>query len=85
MQSDFKYRVAARVGQWHVSRIDLAHRDSSDGTYKQALGYILHHTDVSSTEYVKRASNVGMSLHNKHSDKEIVYVNRYDWVRASSS
>ncbi|KAF8076975.1 hypothetical protein FPV67DRAFT_1777345 [Lyophyllum atratum] len=80
VQHGFKYRVAARVGRWVVSRIYLDDREpQDDNTEHWHIGYILHHEDVSPVEYVLRASKVGMSNHNDHPDRAIVYVNRYDW------
>ncbi|KAF8148413.1 hypothetical protein B0H34DRAFT_263015 [Crassisporium funariophilum] len=83
LQNDFKYRVAARVGRWEVSRIYLDKQDDSgnnnDGSKHWHIAYVLHHEDVSPVEFVRRASRVGISNNNKHSDKDIVYVNRYDW------
>ncbi|KAF8798691.1 hypothetical protein BYT27DRAFT_7203284 [Phlegmacium glaucopus] len=81
LQHDFQYRVAARVGPWKVSRVFVEEEDGSAPTghfLKRQIAYVLHHEDVSAIEYVCRASLVGISR-NKHDDKGIVYVNRYDW------
>lgn len=70
LMHDFQYRLAARVGTWKVSRIFLK------GDH---IGYVVYHSDVSPIEFVRRAADVGISNRNDHDDKEIVYVNRYDW------
>jgi hypothetical protein len=51
---------------------------------RRLIGYVLHHADVSAVDFVRRAAMVGISNGNTHSDKEIVYVGRYDWVRDKS-
>lgn len=78
-QNDFQYRLAARVGQWKVSRVYVASREPSDTHEPWHIGYILHHIDVSPIEYLDRACKVGISNGNGHDDRGIVYINRYDW------
>lgn len=54
--------------------------DNSYTLHRHLIGYVLHHVDVSAVDFVRRAAMVGISNGNTHDDKEIVYVNRYDWV-----
>ena len=70
-----------------MSRVFVGRQDeSSDHSYtrdRRLIGYVLHHVDVSPVEYVHRASKVGISNGNKHSDECIIYIGRYDWVCVS--
>lgn len=68
-----------------MSRVFIGRQDESinDNSYtrdRRMIGYVLHHADVSPIEYIHRASKVGISNGNKHRDKGIVYIGRYDWV-----
>ncbi|KAJ3264484.1 hypothetical protein HK104_006465 [Borealophlyctis nickersoniae] len=74
-QSVYSYRTAARKGTWHVKRIYL--NSGTTGSYQ--AGFICHHESVSATDLVRRAAAIGISNGNNHPDREIVYVNRYDW------
>ncbi len=70
MQNDFHYRAAARVGEWKVKQA-LINGD--------LVGYVIHHADEDATEMLKECAKVGMSNAQTHDNKNIVYVNRYDW------
>ncbi|KAG2377377.1 hypothetical protein C9374_009288 [Naegleria lovaniensis] len=78
LQSEFCYRAAARKGKWVVERFV----NSED---KWVGGFIVHHEDISGKELLERCSSIGISLAQSHEDKQIVYVNRYDWSWHSGS
>jgi hypothetical protein len=52
---------------------------------EQQVGFVVHHESVSPLELLKRAAAVGISHGQTHADKDIVYVNRYDWVPPTTS
>ncbi|CAF1226384.1 unnamed protein product, partial [Adineta steineri] len=42
-------------------------------------GYIIYNIHHNPVEILRRCATVGFSLYQTHSDRSIVYVNRYDW------
>ncbi|UJR13249.1 hypothetical protein I4U23_000270 [Adineta vaga] len=42
-------------------------------------GYIIYNIHHNPVEILRRCATVGASLHQTHSDRSIVYINRYDW------
>jgi hypothetical protein len=46
------------------------------------VGFVVHHESESPLELLKRAAAVGISHGQTHTDKDIVFVNRYDWVHS---
>ncbi|KAF0978876.1 hypothetical protein FDP41_001946 [Naegleria fowleri] len=78
LQSEFCYRAAARKGKWVVERF-VNPEENWVG------GFIIHHEDISGKELLERCATVGISLAQSHEDKQIVYVNRYDWSWHSGS
>ena len=69
LQSTFRYRLAARKGNWIVERFE-----SESGS-----GFVVHHEDLSGQELLDRCAKIGISNGQTHDDHNIVYVNRYDW------
>ena len=74
LQHCFRYRVPARKGVW---KVEAAFGRGA----ARPLGYVCHHADVDGADLLRRAAVVGVSLANDHADRDIVYVNRYDWAR----
>jgi hypothetical protein len=73
LQNAFRYRAPARKGLWKVQAAYLG------GT--GPIGYVCHHVEMDGADLLRRAAIVGPSLVNNHPDREIVYVNRYDWAQ----
>ncbi|XP_024401681.1 uncharacterized protein [Physcomitrium patens] len=76
LQQAFRYRVPARKGLWKVEVAYLGGVASSP-----PIGFVCHNVDVDGADLLLRAAVVGASLSNDHQDREIVFVNRYDWGR----
>ncbi|KAL3701534.1 hypothetical protein R1sor_019556 [Riccia sorocarpa] len=72
LQSSFRYRANARKGVWKVEPVFI------DDWH---VGYVCHHEDFDGLNVVREAAKVGRSLANDHENRNIVYVNRYDWGR----
>ncbi|CAM6086589.1 unnamed protein product [Calypogeia fissa] len=72
--SAFRYRARARKGLWKVEAVFYPNKT-------QPLGYVCHHVDVNGPDLLRRAAIVGVSYQNDHADRDVVYVNRYDWSR----
>jgi hypothetical protein len=68
IQHDFQYRAAARPGLWKVERAFLN---------KDHVGFVVCHSSQSGKELLERCSHVKFGEPSK--DKNIVFVNRYDW------
>lgn len=73
LQNAFCYRAPARKGLWKVQAAYL------EGTVP--IGYVCHHVETDGAQLLRRAAIVGPSLVNDHPDREIVYINRYDWAQ----
>ncbi|KAL9652004.1 hypothetical protein ABK040_000345 [Willaertia magna] len=67
IQNTFRYKAAARKGNWVVEKFIQA-----DEGFE--AGFIIHHEDISAKDLLDRCKKAGMS-----SAQDIVYVNRYDW------
>lgn len=74
LRHSFRYRAPARKGLWKVEA--AFGRKAS-----RPLGYVCHHVDADGPDLLRRAALVGVSLANEHADRDIVYVNRYDWAQ----
>ncbi|KAL2631454.1 hypothetical protein R1flu_016140 [Riccia fluitans] len=70
IQSSFRYRAKARKGVWGVEPVFI------DDWH---VGYVCYHEDFKGLDVVREAAGVGVSLANDHENRNIVYVNRYDW------
>ncbi|KAH6618406.1 hypothetical protein B0J18DRAFT_278437 [Chaetomium sp. MPI-SDFR-AT-0129] len=87
LQHRFSYRSAARNGQWKVrqynERVGDLIRDSDHPAYP--AGWILHHEDIDPRNTLARVRALdgtgpgAVSNRNRHTDKDIVYIGRYDW------
>jgi len=51
---------------------------------KYLMAFIAYHESVDAAHFVCEAAKIGISNSNDHKNQNIVYINRYDWVRASS-
>lgn len=71
---NYAYRTKAQVGKWHVLPIY-----SKSNNRKLHHGYIVYHHNVDPISIVRECKFIGISLHNDHKNKRIVYINRYDW------
>ncbi|KXS13344.1 hypothetical protein M427DRAFT_136544 [Gonapodya prolifera JEL478] len=89
LQHQFRYRSPARRGTWlvtpfHANVVDsdrVGESREDDGMF---VGWVVHHENVDPGEVVVRASRVGpsgggISNGNGHTDKSVLYINRYDW------
>ncbi|KAL3699103.1 hypothetical protein R1sor_017125 [Riccia sorocarpa] len=70
IQHNFRYRAKARKGVWKVEPVLI-------GDWH--VGYVCYHEDVSGIDVLRQAAKVGISGANNHENRDIVYVNRYDW------
>ncbi|KAL3690640.1 hypothetical protein R1sor_004291 [Riccia sorocarpa] len=70
IQHSFRYRAKARKGVWKVERVFIG---------KRHVGYVCYHEEVSGIDVLRQAAKVGISNSNNHNNRDIVYVNRYDW------
>ncbi|KAL6043362.1 hypothetical protein QOT17_023925 [Balamuthia mandrillaris] len=68
-QGILQHRVAARVGTWNYSRVchDVV----------QGEAFVIHHSEVSPKEYVRRAALVGFSTDEENEDDNIVYLDHH--------
>ncbi|KAL3701535.1 hypothetical protein R1sor_019557 [Riccia sorocarpa] len=69
-QSKFAYRAKARKGVWRVEPVFI------DDWH---VAYVCYHANFKGLDIVREAAKVGVSVANNHKNKNIVYVNRYDW------
>lgn len=67
----FNYRVKARKGKYKIY--------SRQGGYL----YLIVHEGHREEEIYERIEKVGFSMSNDHEDKDVVYINRYDWSCAA--
>lgn len=67
INTSFKYKVKAKKGDWLVQNAIM------DG---YQVGYVFHHKEYSGKDLLQRAAKIGI---NNHEDKEVIYVNRYDF------
>ena len=84
MQHPLRYRSAARNGKWKVRKIYGDRYYAGEiGEPKHHFGWIVYHEDVDPLEALVRGSRItpasGISLKNDHVDKDVLYVNRYNW------
>ncbi|KAL2642106.1 hypothetical protein R1flu_009693 [Riccia fluitans] len=70
LQHNFRYRAKARKGVWKVEPAFI-------GNWH--IGYVCHHEDVDGVDVLRQVAKVGISNANNHKNRDIVYVNRYDW------
>lgn len=87
IQHPLRYRSAARNGKWKVRKIYGDRYFAEDvGEPKDHFGWIVYHEDVDPLEALVRCSRItpvtGISLKNDHVDKDVLYVNRYNWAYA---
>lgn len=75
MQSAFAYCVAARPGTWVAQRIKI--KD------EYQIGFIVHHADVDGLELIQKTRPVRFGQ--RDANKEVFYINRYDWVSFDST
>lgn len=75
-QRSYRYRCRAAKGEWQAklyrARFD-SESESSDS------GYIIYNIHYNPTEILRRCAAVGQSLDQSHTDRSIIYINRYDW------
>lgn len=81
LASSFRYRVAARKGEW---KAEAAFLESSEGE-PWHVGFACHHVDVDGVEVLRRAAEAGLGGNGKFADLGIVFVDRYDWSGSRSS
>ncbi|KAI8808011.1 hypothetical protein BJ742DRAFT_810513 [Cladochytrium replicatum] len=74
---ELKFRCAARKGSWKVRRVYML--DEPDSTRERLVGWVMCHEDFDPLDVVKRVALVGKSLGNGHDDRNVKYINRYDW------
>jgi hypothetical protein len=70
MQNQFVYCCAARPGKWIANRLIM------NGSQ---IGYVVHHEDEDPLVMAHATKDVRWGV--PHTQKRVVYVNRYDWVR----
>lgn len=76
----FRFKVAARKGQW---KVEAVFQDNSEGE-PWHVGFVCHHVDVDGVEVLRRAAEAGLGGNGKFADLGIVFVNRYDWSGSRS-
>lgn len=80
----FTYRSAARNGRWKVRRYSMRARSDPDAPGRH-VGWILYHEDVDPMDTLARVRALdgtgpgAVSNRNRHTDKDVLYVGRYDW------
>ncbi|KAL2630035.1 hypothetical protein R1flu_014721 [Riccia fluitans] len=70
IQHNFRYRTKARKGVWKVEPAFIGDCN---------IGYVCYHEDVNGVEILRQAAKVGISNANNHENRDIVFINRYDW------
>jgi len=70
LTNDWQYRLAARKGEWKVSRLFID---------ENKVGFIAYHADIDPIEYAKLASDIGISSRSNQEHKKMLFINRYDW------
>ncbi|KAG6555789.1 hypothetical protein Mapa_003030 [Marchantia paleacea] len=70
VQHNFRYRAKARKGAWKVEPAFI-------GDWH--IGYVCYHESVNGLDILRQAAKVGISNSNDHENRDVVYVNRYDW------
>ncbi|CAF4183902.1 unnamed protein product [Adineta steineri] len=75
-QRYFNYRCRAAKGDWQAKSYQT--RDTLEAEPFKS-GYIIYNIHHNPVEILRRCATVGFSLYQTHSDRSIVYVNRYDW------
>lgn len=76
----FRYRVAARKGQW---KVEAAFLDGSEGE-PWHVGFVCHHVGVDGAEVLRRAAEAGLGGTGRFGDLDVVFVDRYDWSGSRS-
>lgn len=83
MQSILKYRSAARNGKWKVRKAFGIPYPGNQGPPTEHFGWVVFHEDFDPVEVLNRCSRItaggGISNRNRHVDKDVLYVGRYDW------
>ncbi|KAK3390160.1 hypothetical protein B0H63DRAFT_519394 [Podospora didyma] len=81
------YRSAARNGEWKVRRYYSNWRSerNHDAPPKDLTGWVICHKDLDPIKLIQRARAINpygeaISLGNSHIDKDVLYINRYDWL-----
>ncbi|CAF1226330.1 unnamed protein product [Adineta steineri] len=75
-QRYFNYRCRAAKGDWQAKSYQT--RDTLEAEPFKS-GYIIYNIHHNPVEILRRCATVGVSLYQTHSDRSIVYINRYDW------
>lgn len=75
-QRNYHYRCRAVKGDWQT-KFYQTRWDLESEPFKS--GYVIYHSDHNPAEILRRCVAVGFSLDQKHNDRSIVYINRYDW------
>ncbi|KAK2754819.1 hypothetical protein FQN54_006712 [Arachnomyces sp. PD_36] len=86
------FRCAAQNGAWNVRKVFGSHWTSPtigvNWMYPRAsldrhIGWIMFHEDYDPVDIIERCSRIGeysgSSLGNRHIDRDVLFVNRYDW------
>lgn len=76
LQRVYQYRCRAAKGDWQAKLYRTRWTLESESFNSGYIIYNIHHNPV---EILRRCATVGKSLHQSHSDRSIIYINRYDW------
>ncbi|MCJ1264911.1 hypothetical protein MMC22_004786 [Lobaria immixta] len=83
MQSILKYRSAARNGKWKIRKAFGIPYSDNQGPPTEHFGWVVFHEDFDPVEVLNRCSRItaygGISNWNRHVDRDVLYVGRYDW------
>lgn len=78
LDHDYRFKVAAKLGTWRVAR---TYCQTPESPGKRFNAFVAYHESADVRNLIVQAAKIGISNDQHHKNKDIVYINRYNWVR----